>query len=292
MSSQRELSHSQNFIRKSELVNELLGITNINTEDLVIEIGPGKGIITRELVKRANHVIVVERDSRFIADLSLHNSQDNLQVVNSDFLEWQLPHGKYKVFSNIPFNYTADIINKLTSATNLPTDIYLIMQEAAAFRFAGQPYQDNSLVSTLIGIDFTVEVKRKISRESFEPRPNVEIVFVHFAKQQTPRMLSEERQLFRDFVVYGYTKWAPSVLESFKEIFTNRQRSIIAKSQKLDGLKPTELTTDQWVGLFKTFRQYVSEDIKNLVYGSEKRLKQKQSKLEKSYRTRERRMTQ
>jgi 23S rRNA (adenine-N6)-dimethyltransferase len=292
MSAQRELSHSQNFIRKSELVNDLLGITNINTEDLVIEIGPGKGIITRELVKRANQVIVVEKDSRFIADLSVHNSQDNLQVVNSDFLEWQLPRGKYKVFSNIPFNYTADIINKLTSASNLPTDIYLIMQEAAAFRFAGQPYQDNSLASTLIGIDFTVEVMRKISRESFEPRPNVEIVFVHFAKHQTPRMLSEERQLFRDFVVYGYTKWTPSVLESFKEVFTNRQRSIIGKSQKLIGVKPTELTTDQWIGLFKTFRQYVSEDKKDLVHGGEERLKQKQSKLEKSYRTREKRMIQ
>lgn len=292
MSSQRELSHSQNFIRKSELVNDLLGITNINSEDLVIEIGPGKGIITRELVKRANHVISVERDPRFIADLSLHNSQDNLQVVNSDFLEWQLPSGKYKVFSNIPFNYTADIINKLTSAANLPTDIYLIMQEAAAFRFAGQPYQDNSLASTLIGIDFTVEVLRKISRESFEPRPNVQIVFVHFAKHQTPRILSEERQLFRDFVVYGYTKWTPSVLESFKEVFTNRQRSIIAKSQKLIGVKPTELTIDQWIGLYKTFRQYVSEDKKDLVHGGEERLKQKQSKLEKSYRTREKRMIQ
>ena len=278
MSSQRELEHSQNFIRRPELVRELLGLTKIGPNDLVVEIGPGKGVITRELLKRAGRVIAVERDPRFAEELSLLNSQGNFQLVIGDFLEWQLPQDKYKVFSNIPFNYTADIVNKLTSSDDLPTDIYLIMQEAAAHRFAGVPYHENPLISILIGFDFSVQILREIDRESFEPKPNVNVVFVHFdryARSQMPRSLipEDERQLFRDFVVYGYTQWAPTVLESFSEVFTKRQRSIIAKSQKLEDLKPTDLTIDQWTGLFKTFREYVSELKKHRVRGSEKRLK-------------------
>lgn len=286
MSTQRLVEHSQNFIRRPELVRRLLGLTNISHADLVVEIGPGKGMITRELVKQAGEVIAIERDQRFIQDLSFLNKQRNFCLVVGDFLEWRLPQTQYKIFSNIPFNYTADIVNKITSSNILPTDIYLIMQEQAAHRFIGRPYHENSLISTLIALDFVVEIQYKINRESFEPKPNVDIVFVHFESHSNPGIRDEERQLFRDFVVYGYTQWAPSVLDSFKNVFSSRQRSIIAKSQKLEGLKPTELTIDQWIGLFKAFRQFVSESKKQIVRGSEAHLKKQQNKLQKSYRTR------
>lgn len=290
MSSLRKLEHSQNFICRPELVRELLELTQISASDLVVEIGPGKGMITRELLKRAGHVIAVERDSRFEEELSLLNTLGNFQLVIGDFLEWQLPQDEYKVFSNIPFNYTADIVNKLTSSDNLPTDIYLIMQEAAALRFAGVPYHTNSLISILIAIDFSVRILRKIDRSSFEPKPNVNVVFVHFDRCARLQIPENERQFFRDFVVYGYTQWAPTVLESFREVFTKRQRSIIASSQKLEGLKPADLTIDQWARLFKTFREYVNESKGRCVHGSEKRLKKQQNKLDKSHRTCERRI--
>lgn len=206
MSAQRELQYSQNFIRRSRLVKELLELTEIGPDDLVVEIGPGKGMITRELLKRAGRVVAVERDPEFSEELSSLEEQRHFQLVIGDFLDWQLPREKYKVFSNIPFNYTADIVKKLTTADNLPTDIYLIMQKAAAYKFAGMPYHKNSLASILISIDFSVQMLREIDRESFKPKPSVDVVFVHFdryARSQTPRSLipEDERELFRDFVV-------------------------------------------------------------------------------------------
>lgn len=292
MSSQRELWHSQNFIRRAELVEELLALTDIGSHDLVVEIGPGRGVITRELVKRAGRVIAVEQDSGFAEELSRLDAQASFELAICDFMEWQLPQEKYKVFSNIPFNYTADIVNKLTSAENLPTDMYLVMQEDAALRFAGMPYQKNSLISTLIKLDFSVKILRKLDQENFEPRPNVNVVFVHFDRHATSQMPmalipEDERQIFRDFVVYGYTQWSPTVLEAFTRIFTERQRAIIAKSQKLEGLKPTDLTFDQWIGLYKSFRTYVSEGKKQRVRGSEKQLRSQQEKISRSHRTRQ-----
>lgn len=286
MSSQRELGHSQSFIRRPELVEELLDLTGIGPNDLVVEIGPGKGVITRELVKRAGRVIAVEKDPRFAEGLSLLSTQGDFQLVIGDFLEWQLPQDKYKVFSNIPFNYTADIVDKLTSSDNLPVDMYLIVQEAAAHRYAGMPYHKNSLISILVAIDFSVRILRGIDRNCFEPKPGVSVVLAHFGRRSQPLISERDRQLFRDFVVYGYIQWASTVLEAFSKVFTKRQVSIIIKFQKLEGLKPTELTIDQWMELFDTFCRYVGERKKRHVRGSEKLLRRQQEKLDKLHRTR------
>lgn len=286
MNNQRKIEHSQNFIRHPKLVRQLLELSNINSSDLVVEIGPGRGIITRELVKSAGRVIAIERDRRFSEELSKISGSGNFQLVIDDFMKWRLPHENYKVFSNIPFNYTADIVTKLTTSERKPTDIYLIMQETAAHRFIGMPYERNSQISILLSVEFSIEVLQKINRDYFEPRPNVSIVFVHFAKRDMPLVSNANLQDFRDFVVFGYNQWSPTVIDSFGKVFTNRQRALIVRSLNLSGLKPSDLSTEQWIELYNIYSKYVNKDKKNLVRGSEKRLIKNQSKLIKQHRTR------
>lgn len=286
MPSKRKLRHSQNFIYQPELVEELLEMTNIDRNDLVVEIGPGKGTITQELLKRAGRVIAIERDTMLAAELSPLKARSNLELVVGDFLKWELPNVDYKVFSNPPFNYTADIVYKLTSYDTAPTNTYLIMQQAAAYRFAGMPYERNSQISILLGVEFTIEVMRQISRDHFRPRPNVNIVFVHFAKRTQPLISRVDLLDFRDFVIYGYNQWAPTALDAFKGVFSTRQLSIIKRTQNIEGLKPSDLTVDHWIELFGTFCQHVNQRTRNRVYGSEKRLKIQQDGLTKMHRTR------
>ena len=95
MLNQRRIEHSQNFIRHPKLVRELLELSNISTNDLVIEIGSGKGMITRELVKSAGRVIAIERDRTFSEELSEINESSNFQLVIEDFMKWQLPRENY-----------------------------------------------------------------------------------------------------------------------------------------------------------------------------------------------------
>ena len=286
MLNQRKIEHSQNFIRHPKLVRELLELTNISSADLVIEIGSGTGMITRELVKTAGRVIAIERDRSFSEGLSEINGAGNFQLVIDDFMQWQLPREDYKVFSNIPFNYTSDIVSKLTISDRKPTDIYLIMQESASHRFIGMPHEKNSQISILLSVEFSIEVMRKINRDYFEPRPNVSIAFTHFAKRSIPLIPKANHQGFRDFVIYGYNQWSPTVIDAFHKVFTNRQRTIIARSINLTDLKPSDLNIEQWVELYNIYCKYVDEDKKNLVLGSEKRLKNNQSKLTKQHRTR------
>ena len=98
---------SQNFIRDPRLVAALIERSSLGPDDLVYEIGPGKGIITAQLARCCKRVIAIEKDPALALMLQKKfGHQPNLTIYNADFLRQPLPHQPYKVFSNIPFNIT------------------------------------------------------------------------------------------------------------------------------------------------------------------------------------------
>src|SRR3989344_6337013 len=124
---------SQNFLWNRELVNQLIRASSIAKHDSVLEIGPGTGIITHSLLATARQVIAVEADYRLHHDLTVRFSHTpNLRLIHGDILNFNLPHQPYKVFSNIPFSITGEIIRKLLLAPHPPSDSYLILQSEAA----------------------------------------------------------------------------------------------------------------------------------------------------------------
>jgi len=283
----RELSHSQNFLKNSEFVRSLINKTDLKAGDLVVEIGSGRGIITRLLAEKGCQVIGVELDQQlFISLLKQFEANSNVEIVNADFLKWNLPSKPYKVFSNIPFNMTTDIITKLLSSGNPPEVAYLILQDKAAERFIGDPIAKDTQMSILLKPYFEMAVVSKIDRREFVPIPKIGAVLAMFKRQQTQLIETQFSQLFRDFVIYAYNQWKPTVLDALEKVFSHRQRSILEKKDGLRGAKPRDLKLNQWLVLFDSFLKYVAEDGKNIVRGSERRLKAQQKTLQKVYRTR------
>lgn len=284
----RELWQSQNFLRRPEFVRSLIDKTDLSEHDTVIEIGPGKGIITQQLAKIAHQVIAVEIDQKLA--INLQNSfqkSPNIKIVRADFLRWPLPQeSPYTVFSNIPFNMTANIVQKLTRDRNPPRVAYLIMQDKAAFRFIGKPQAKESQTSILLKPWFEIEIIANIDRREFTPIPQINAVLAEFRKREPPLVEKESCQWFRDFVIYGYNQWQPTILDAFKKVFSPRQRDILERELGIRGLKPSDLTIDQWLELFKTFTTYVPPDRKRFVWGAEERLEKKQKNLKKWHRTR------
>ncbi len=125
--------YSQNFLKDSSLVASLLDRSSINSDDVIYEIGPGKGIITKQLALRCKQVVAIEKDPRLSA-LLLQKFADRPNVIihPGDFLHYHLPCQPYKVFANIPFNITASIVTKLTASEYPPEEAYLTMQKEAA----------------------------------------------------------------------------------------------------------------------------------------------------------------
>jgi len=281
----RFIWQSQNFLKREEFVAGLLDKTNITRNDLVIEIGPGKGIITRQLAKRARRVMAVEIDKKLADNLrTIFQNFPNVEIVEADFLTWQLPKKAYKVFSNIPFNMTADIVNKLTEDKYPPEVAYLIMQDKAAFRFTGKP--KDSQASILLKPWFDVWILANINRNEFSPVPKINAVLTEFRKRDQPMVKVESSRLFRDFVVYGFNQWQPTILDSFNNVFSPKQKKLIAKELMIQNAKPSDLTLEQWPKLFERFETFVPSERKELVKGAEEKLEKQQQGLKKWHRTR------
>src|SRR4030042_2519855 len=285
---ERKISYSQNFLRSPELVCRLLADTNIDKEDTVFEIGPGRGIITEELAKICRRIIAIELDPNLYRKLhEKHGNNQKIEIIRDDFLKYNLPEkGDCKIFSNIPFDMTADIIKKITESRNPPADSYLIVQREAALKYAGRPYYKESQSSLLLKTNFDIRIIRELKRSDFQPQPQVDTVLLQIERRKKPVFEIQQEKIFRDFVVFGFSKWQPTLKKAFNKIFTNLQFKRLAKDLGFDKMAtPTDLNFEQWQGLFRYFLSGVIKEKKSLVAGSEEKLKKEQSRLQKIHRT-------
>lgn len=288
----RSVAYSQNFLRSPALAERLVAASSISADDTVVEIGPGQGVLTRQLAARCRQVIAVEKDERLAGELSRSlGDTRNVVVYAADFLTLPLPATPYKVFANIPFNVTAEIVTKLTrgipnrAGERLPQDAYLVMQREAAERFAGRPRE--TLFSALLKPWFEPEVVHQFRAEDFVPLPRVSIVLMRFNKRGPPLVAAGEAQRYRDFVVHGFTAWKPTIRAAFEPLFG--RRCLEAARRELGpslNRKPSQVSFDQWLALYRCLRDGAPAGAWAEIDGAEQRLRERQSGLSKSHRTR------
>ena len=282
----QSIIYSQHFLKDSRLVASLLDSSTIGHDDVVYEIGPGKGIITEQLALRCKQVVAIEKDMRLSA-LLLQKFADtpNVTIHEGDFLHYHLPRKPYKVFANIPFNITTAIITRLTAAEYPPEDAYLAMQKEAAEMLLGKPHE--SLRSVLLKPWFEMEIGHRFRRKDFVPEPQVDVVMLRLRKRGQPLVNRADRQYFHDFVVYGFTAWRPTLGSLLKGFFTGQQLKRIRKELGVDfESTPTSLTFEQWLNVFECFKNIGNKQAMHAIVGSEKRLIQQQQRLQKVHRTR------
>jgi 23S rRNA (adenine-N6)-dimethyltransferase len=250
---------AQNFIRDPGLVGAIVAGSSITKSDLVYEIGPGEGIITQELAAVARQVIAIEKDPTLVRNLkSRFSGVGNVEIQEGDFIRFEIRYDDYKVFSNIPFNITSDIVRKLINAKNPPSDAYLVLQEAAAGKFAGIPGETE--FSVLAKPWFDITIVRRFLRTDFEPVPSVEVALLRIAKREQALVTKDNAATYRRFVKFGFEAWKKDLGKAYDKIFTYEQWKRISRELgfKMD-VKPTQLTFTQWLGTFKRFLEIVPE---------------------------------
>lgn len=236
-------SISQNFLTDCHIIERLLRKTDISADDTVLEIGAGKGHITRALSKRAKTVVSYEID-RALYERLKPNVAENVRLICGDFLKCRLPKAPYKVFANIPFSKTSEIMRKLTDG-NLPEHIWLIMEKGAAKRFCGLPSENTS--SLLLKPFFDVKISYYFSRTDFHPAPRTDVVMLELTKKTADIPISQKRD-FAEFISrcnkFGfYGSRAP---------LTKKQVSTALRLAGLPEIKPSgDVTYVQWLCLFR-----------------------------------------
>lgn len=180
----QEIYASQNFLTSRRLLERIVRISTITKNDIVIEIGTGKGHLTEVLCRRAKYVYSMEIDKKLYERAKERlQKADNLKIMCRDFMQYQLPSRiNYKVFANIPYNITTGIVKKLTEDAHPPSEIWLVMEKGAAKRFLGVPKETK--YSLLLKRRWDLEIVYYFAREDFHPKPSVDSVLLHFSQKK------------------------------------------------------------------------------------------------------------
>ncbi len=142
-------SLGQNFLKSKEALRAMIAAGDIAPTDTVLEVGPGKGVLTRELLKVAAKVISVEKDSRLIESLKKEFEKEiaelKLVILEKDILEYE-PAGKYKIIANIPYYITGSFLQKFLESENQPEKIVVMLQKEVAKRITVGAWRGDSRI--------------------------------------------------------------------------------------------------------------------------------------------------
>lgn len=187
MSLKNDKSLGQHWLQDRQILANIATEAELVRADTVLEIGPGLGTLTSELLRRAGKVVAVEFDSELARKLPAQFPGTNLEVINADILKFDLsslPVG-YKVVANIPYYITSKIIQMLMTTTNRPSVVVLLVQKEVAQRLAAMP-GDMSILGVSAQVYAEVTLGDIVKAKLFTPPPKVDSQVVILKTRQMP----------------------------------------------------------------------------------------------------------
>lgn len=196
-------SLGQNFLIDDTVLMDIVEGAEVNKEDLVIEIGPGVGTLTRELLKKAKRVVSIELDSDLIPILEEELKEfDNFQLIHKDALKVDFneiigEEKSVKVVANLPYYVTTPIIAKLLTGNYKFDSLTIMIQKEVAERIAAAPdTKEYGALSILVQYYCDTEIIRKVSPSSFIPQPKVESIVIKLHRLSEPRVKVQDEKLY------------------------------------------------------------------------------------------------
>lgn len=189
----------QHFLKDRGIIRRILSEAGIGPEDRVLEIGPGRGALTRDLAESAGHVLAVELDPALAAALP---PLPRLQVVQADILEVDLeallaPHDDWKVVANLPYYITTPILEKLlTQGRSRIRSMWVMVQREVAERMAARGTRESGSLSHFVQYHADTKVLFRVPPGAFAPPPEVDSAVVRLLVHRTPPVEAPERLLF------------------------------------------------------------------------------------------------
>lgn len=198
-------SLGQHWLRDRMVLSGIAEAAEIGPLDTVLEIGPGLGTLTSELLRRAEKVVAVELDDELARKLPKQFPGTSLQVVHKDILQYdlnQLPKG-YVVAANVPYYITSKIVHHLMTSENKPRTTVLLIQKEVAQRLAAEP-GDMSILALSAQIYAHVELDQVVPAEFFEPAPKVDSQVVVLHTREKALIQPEDEKAFFRVVKAGF----------------------------------------------------------------------------------------
>ena len=200
-------SLGQNFLINDGIIQKIIAAAELTEDDVVLEVGPGTGILTKALVQTGARVIAVEKDRNLIEDLEAEFSAAQVEIIEKDILEFDPVHcslvtGQYKVVANLPYYITSHFIRTVFEEWPQPSSLVLMVQKEVAKRImagtslpAGRQ-ADMNLLALSVQYYAKPEIVTYVSRGSFRPTPTVDSAVIKLVPHTEYSLSTEKEELF------------------------------------------------------------------------------------------------
>jgi len=249
-------SLGQNFLKSPKILADIVAAGKITGNDTVLEIGPGRGALTRALLATGARVIAIEKDDALIAELESlfieEITSQKLTLLHGDILEcdptdFDVLSRKYKVVANIPYYITGAIIEHLLSSSHQPTSATLLVQKEVAERIVARDNKE-SLLSISVKAYCEPSYAFTVKRNQFRPAPNVDSAVVHLAAISKKQFITISEERFFTVVKAGFAHR--------RKQLGNNLEGIIAKEKWSDCMitpqaRAENLSVAEWICLAK-----------------------------------------
>jgi 16S rRNA (adenine1518-N6/adenine1519-N6)-dimethyltransferase len=240
----------QNFLIDGNILRILVEQADLRHDETVLEIGPGLGALTVELVARARHVVAIEKDARLCR--YLRENVAGVELIEDDAVEvLEQPEfhltSPWKVVSNLPYSLSTPILERLVEREDKPRAMVLTVQREVAHRLAATPrHKDYGALTVFTQLCYHVTMAHIISPRCFYPAPRVDSAIV-VLERRDPRVGLRVGAPFHDIVRAGFgqrRKMLHKLLADFGEVDQAFAAASVAASARAE-----ELAVDQWIML-------------------------------------------
>ena len=256
----------QNFLIDQDVIDAIINASEISTDDLIIEIGPGLGTLTKFLIEKAGNVITVELDKKMVQILNdRFINNDNFEIINEDILKIDLNKiikakkeekglKSAKIVANLPYYITTPIVmNLLENELDLES-ITIMIQKEVADRIASVPGSKLSGAITYSVHYYAIpEIKKIVSNTSFIPMPQVDSEVIKLKIRNKPAVLVENKKLFFELIKASFMqrrKTLANALQNVK-IFNSKEeiKEILIKLNLDENIRGEKLSLQDFANL-------------------------------------------
>lgn len=267
-------ARGQNFLIDKNILDKIVDAADISPDDYVVEIGPGLGVLTLELAKKAKRVLAVELDTKVSEILSVHlDGVKNVELAVMDALSdefyhklktWLAEHNvtSYKIVANIPYNITSRIIRHFLEMTPGPSDMVLMIQKEVAQRMKSEKGNMNMLALSVQHLS-SPEIVTIVSRNSFWPIPKVDSAVIALRNI----VKRDESQIKKDKLLFGLARMGfAAKRKMLKKNLANHPKlssEIIAEALSTfkinDKARAQELSLELWEQLADHLAEHITD---------------------------------
>ena len=197
----------QNFLTDQGIITSLVEAISPKADDLMVEIGPGLGALTQPLLKRLNHLHVVEIDRDIIAWMQKVYPNDKVSIHHSDVLKFEFSSigERIRVVGNLPYNISSPILFKLLENASQIIDMHFMLQKEVVERMVAAPStSEYGRLSVMLQYRLKMEYLITVPPESFDPAPKVESAFVRCVPHATLPYPAKDEALFAKVVLAAF----------------------------------------------------------------------------------------